>query len=261
VEGDVSGYYKSYGIDLTSTSNACAYFGGCSATVKITDYAFVGGPRINFKPIFIHALFGGDHLTGTAKATVSGVSASISESQDGAGGMAGGGVQWRVSGPWSVRASADYIFSRHRTFGGPSFTQDNYRAGVGIVYSFGRARRDAAPPQPNPVHVRAQTPSTPRTVAPSTSGSGVNIALLGVIVGVGRSTGAEINDVTPNSVASQAGLHVGDVINAVDGKPVKNPMELAAELAGHVAGDKVRLGFMIQGAWQSETNVQLASTR
>lgn len=89
----------------------------------------------------------------------------------------------------------------------------------------------------------------------------MNIALLGVIVGVGRSTGAEINDVTPNSVASQAGLHVGDVINAVDGKPVKNPMELAAELAGHVAGDKVRLGFMIQGAWQSETNVQLASTR
>jgi PDZ domain-containing secreted protein len=53
-------------------------------------------------------------------------------------------------------------------------------------------------------------------------------------------------------------LHVGDVINAVDGKPVKTPMELAAELANRPTGDKVRLGYMLHGAWQTEAVIVLA---
>ena len=86
----------------------------------------------------------------------------------------------------------------------------------------------------------------------------MRIDALGVMVAVGRSSGAEITDATPNGVAALAGLHAGDVINAVDGKSVKTPMELAAELSNRQPGDKVRLGYLIHGAWQTETVVLLA---
>ena len=122
VEGDVSGYYETYSINLSD-------LGLGTLDVKVTDYSFAGGPRINLRPIFIHALFGGDHLTGSAF--------GFSQSQDSFAGLVGGGVQWKVRGPLSVRASADYVFTRHNIFGGPAVTQNNYRAGVGIVYSFG----------------------------------------------------------------------------------------------------------------------------
>src|SRR5579863_8341480 len=135
VEGEGSGYYKSYSATVS----------GVTANAKVTDYSFAGGPRINLKPIFIHALFGGDHLNATATATSGGESVSGSGSQDGLAGLVGGGVQWRVSGPWSVRASADYVFTRHNIFGGPSVTQNNYRAGAGIVYSFGMKHASERP--------------------------------------------------------------------------------------------------------------------
>src|ERR1700722_6816093 len=38
VEGDVSGYYKSYSISLADVG---------SATAKVSDYSFAAGPRIN----------------------------------------------------------------------------------------------------------------------------------------------------------------------------------------------------------------------
>jgi len=222
VEGSVSGYYKNYSVSLSSTLPFCTFFAcPATATIRVTDYSYAGGPRINFGPVFIHALFGGDHLTGTATAT--GVSGSLSESQDGAAGAAGGGVQWRVSGPWSVRASVDYAFSRHNIFGGPSYTQNNYRAGAGIVYSFGTrhpAEKPVKPTGSNPV------PSSPRAPAAHATTGGTMIDALGVTVTLGRSSGAEIVTETPNGVAALAGLRPGDVINSVDGKPVRAPAEL-----------------------------------
>jgi S1-C subfamily serine protease len=86
----------------------------------------------------------------------------------------------------------------------------------------------------------------------------MNVYALGVVVTLGRNQGAEITSEAPNGVAALAGLHVGDVINAVDGKPVKTPMELAAELANRPTGDKVRLGYMLHGAWQTEAVIVLA---
>src|ERR1700733_4341651 len=56
VEGDVSGYYKTYSIDLASLNLS-------TLDVTVTDYSYAAGPRINLRPIFFHALFGGDHLT------------------------------------------------------------------------------------------------------------------------------------------------------------------------------------------------------
>ena len=229
VEGDVSGYYKTYSVNLKSLDLGIL-------DVKVTDYSYAGGPRINLRPVFIHALFGGDHLTGSAL--------GYSVSQDGLAGLVGGGVQWKVSGPWSVRASADYAFTRHNIFGGPSVTQNNVRASVGIVYSFGRTEH-ASP--------------SPRQSAPSTPGAGMKISALGIIVSLGTNPGAEITDEAPNGVAALAGIHVGDVINAVDGKPVGTPMELAATLANRPDGDKVRIGFLIRGQWQKETVLLLGN--
>jgi S1-C subfamily serine protease len=71
----------------------------------------------------------------------------------------------------------------------------------------------------------------------------MKISSLGVLVTLGRSPGAEITEEAPGGLADLAGIHLGDVINAVDGKSVKSPAELQAELAGKTVGDKVRLGF------------------
>src|SRR5579884_2627857 len=114
-EFDGAGYYKTYDI--------------LGIKANVSDYSYVAGPRINFRPVFVHALLGGDHLSGHALGE--------SASQDGLAGAFGGGVEHRISGPWGVRVSADYVFSRHNIFGGSSFTQNNYRISGGIVYSFG----------------------------------------------------------------------------------------------------------------------------
>jgi hypothetical protein len=224
VEGDVSGYYKTYSVNLALLNLG-------SLDVKVTDYSYAAGPRINLRPIFIHALFGGDHLTGSAL--------GYSASQDGLAGAIGGGVQWKVSGPWSVRASADYTFTRHNIFGGPAYTQNNVRASAGIVYSFGGTERASKAPRQ----------SVPR----SSGGAGMLIPSLGITATMGNNPGAEITDEAPNGAAALAGLHPGDVIDQVDGKRVSTPTELAAELANRPTGDRITIGYLIRGQWQKET--------
>src|SRR6202035_944953 len=144
----------------------------------------------------------GDHLTASAS--------GFSESQDGVAGLAGGGIQWKVSGPWSVRGSADYVFTRHNIFGGPSVTQNNYRASAGIVYSFG-VRREVDMPRSN------STPASTDNPIKQPTGAGMRLDALGVTVRVSAGSGAEITEVAPSGVAGLAGLREGDVINAIDG--------------------------------------------
>ncbi len=225
VEFDVNGYYKTYSIPTI-------------ADVKVRDYSYLGGPRINFRPFFVHALLGGDHLSGSAL--------GFSASQDGLAGAFGGGVQQKVSGPWGVRVSADYVFSRHNIFGGPSFTQNNFRAGVGIVYSFGSTGRHAA----------SRTANSPQQLSASMS-----IPSLGIMVISRNEGGAEIVDIASGSVAQFANLHVGEVITSVDGKVVNSPMELAAALQNRASGSQVHLGYLFRtsamGYFSKETVVIL----
>ena len=121
-EGSVGGYYKSYSYNL-------GVFGNIK--VKVQDYSFMGGPRINFRPAFVHALVGLDH----SRATVSGFSGSASENSIAA--AIGGGAQWRIAGQWLVRTSADYVLTRH-TATTSRVTQNNIRVSAGIVYTFRR---------------------------------------------------------------------------------------------------------------------------
>ncbi len=74
-------------------------------------------------------------------------------------------------------------------------------------------------------------------------------------------TGILILDVVPNSPADQAGLRGGqqnneriprggDVITAVDGKPVKDLNELSDQLSGHKPGDTVTVTIIRDGQEQ-----------
>src|SRR6266568_4383761 len=113
-EADVGGYYKNYNI--------------AGIGVGIHDYAFLAGPRLNYRPVFVHALFGLDRLTGS----VFGLSAS----QNSFAAAAGGGLQVKIAPQWSARISADYVHTQHNIFGGAGVTQNSVRASVGVVYSF-----------------------------------------------------------------------------------------------------------------------------
>jgi opacity protein-like surface antigen len=146
-EGDVSGYYENNVL---------------GSGVNANDYGYLAGPRFNVRPAFFHILFGVDHLSGNY--------AGSSASQNSFAMALGGGVQWRVARHWAVRASADYVLTHHNILGGPGADQNNFRVGVGIVYTFGEVNRESASvrlpqpagseaPQPSPV-TRATLPAS-----------------------------------------------------------------------------------------------------
>jgi hypothetical protein len=160
----------------------------------------------------------------------------------------GTGADFRITRNVWLRGGADYLRTSK-----DGVTVNGVRAFGGITFMFGGKGRVRDQTTPT---TRDSTPA-PRP-APHETGGGIKIDALGVMAKMGANTGAEISDVVPNGVAALAGLHVGDVTNAVDSAPVKTPMELAAELANRPAGAKVRLGYLIHGAWQTETVVLLA---
>jgi opacity protein-like surface antigen len=232
-EADFSGYYKNYTVDLEPILP-----GAGTVKISVHDYSFAGGPRVNFKPVFIHALFGVDRLTGSAL--------GFSASQNSFAGAVGGGLQWTVAQQWSIRASSDYIFTRHNIFGGDRVTQNNVRASVGFVYSFGGTASDGRKPRP----ASAKVPP-----------SAIAVPALGIRAVTPDNGGAEIVEVASGSVVALAGLRVGDVINTVDGKPTTTAPELAAALSNRAPGEKVRLGFLVRNQWQSETLVTLVANQ
>lgn len=80
---------------------------------------------------------------------------------------------------------------------------------------------------------------------PSVFGKSQNVAaLLGLEFTTSEQGGAEIVKIDPDSAADRAGLHVGNVINSVDGKRVRSATDLAAALSNRILGSKVRLSYM-----------------
>jgi hypothetical protein len=105
---------------------------------------------------------------------------------------------------------------------------------------------------PVPVTSAPQPARTPASVpAPS---RGMQVRPLGIVAAPQEFDGAKILSIEPGSVAEMASLHVGDLIKAVDGKAVRTPMELAAELADKTG--KVRISIL-RGKLATETVIVL----
>lgn len=195
---------------------------------------------------------------------------------------AGGGIDywaWRHIG-FQV-GPVDYFYTRHlNDFGVPS--QSSFSAAAGIAFRLG-GTAPSNEPKPakqakaesghrsviRPWHKSAPSPSQPSTSQPATvaaanrgpqpttlglSGHGMSIPALGLAVGPQEFDGAKILEIAPGGVAEMASLHVGDLIKSVDGKPVKTPMELLAELSDK--SGKVRIGIQ-RGDFATETLILL----
>lgn len=60
-------------------------------------------------------------------------------------------------------------------------------------------------------------------------------------LGLKDARGALVSQIQPDTPAAKAGLKAGDAIVAIDGRPVKNPRDLARLVAGFDPGTKVKL--------------------
>ena len=68
--------------------------------------------------------------------------------------------------------------------------------------------------------------------------------------------GAFVTDLHPGSAAAEAGLQLGDVITAVDGKAVSGPDDVGAAIRDHKPGDQITVTYERDGT-VSSTDVQL----
>ena len=249
IKGDFSGHYNTPVTISSQIANALAQAGVTGLPPKAHSYSYLFGPVLfqsngKYTP-FAHALFGQNNV-GTSLSHVTGLGISGLTASDTAFAMAfGGGVDIKISERIAVRAGqVDYLYTKHDFSGGaPGIAghQNNLRASVGIVFQFGATHVEAQP--------RAQK------AHPTAA---VSIPVLALFV-VQSDNGAQITDVSPNGAAASAGLHPGDIINAVNGSPVKSPTELMTALGAIPAGGTVRLGYIIRGMWQSETTVSIAN--
>jgi 2-alkenal reductase len=75
--------------------------------------------------------------------------------------------------------------------------------------------------------------------------------------GVSISEGAYVTEVIPGSPSEQAGLQVGDVIVAVDGKPVNDREPLVIHILSHKVGDQITV-TVLRGSEQLDLQLTLA---
>jgi len=274
VEGDLSGHQLS----------DC---GGVSG-LNCSDFSYMIGPRYTVGDRssrltgFVHGLVGQDRADlpiASSSSTVSDTSLALA---------AGAGVDYWFFRHIGVQLGpVDYIYTRHLNnyegYNVPS--QSNFRASAGIVFRFGgnlpptepkppkqpKAEAQAgrsrirpwhknkpAPPETQPSESQPSTVAVHRPAQPSVTalGRGMSLPALGVVVTPQEFDGAKILEIVPGGVAEMASLHVGDLIRSVDGRAVKTPMELAAELSDK--SGKVRIGIL-RGDFATETVILLGA--
>jgi putative serine protease PepD len=89
--------------------------------------------------------------------------------------------------------------------------------------------------------------NTVRSIADQLISNGdVQHAYLGVAVGT-ASGGVRLAQVRSGAPAARAGLHVGDVVTAIDGKKVSTTAELQAAIDAKQPGDTVTLTYKRNG--------------
>jgi serine protease Do len=63
----------------------------------------------------------------------------------------------------------------------------------------------------------------------------------------GFKNGVLVQEITPGGPAEKAGLKAGDIITAIDGRPIKDGDDLVNEIASRRPGSSVRLGYVREG--------------
>ncbi|HEX3322825.1 MAG TPA: PDZ domain-containing protein [Terriglobales bacterium] len=99
---------------------------------------------------------------------------------------------------------------------------------------------------PAPQNLKTETPPAMASAPPTPQTNQGNTALLGLVVRNWDQGGVQIVAITPDGAAESAGLHVGDVIDSLNGKRIKSEGELAAALSGKPVGSKVVVGYMFR---------------
>jgi len=240
-EGDVSGHTIS---NCDNTSVSCS------------NFSYMFGPRYNLREgskmtIFVHGLVGQDRATLSYN--------GFSQNDTSLSFAGGAGFDYWLFRHIGIQLGpVDYIYTRHLSADEyPS--QNNFRASAGVVVRFGgesggerapKATRASAP-QPSTVGVR-QAPQPSANVP----GHGMAIAALGIAVGPQEFDGAKILEIDPSGVGEMASMKVGDLIKSVDGKPIRTPMELLAELSDK--SGKVKIGIQ-RGDFATETVILLGA--
>jgi hypothetical protein len=242
-EGDVSGH----------TVSDCDN----NTTFSCSNFSYMFGPRYNFRQgsnftFFVHALVGQDRATLDYNGN----------SQNDTSLAFGGGVgvnYWITRHIGFQLGPVDYIYTRHLNDYGYQ-SQDNFRGSVGVVFRFGgesaggrapkAARASAGPPPTVSARQAAAQPSV------NVPGHGMAIAALGIAVGPQEFDGAKILEIDPSGVGEMASMKVGDLIKSVDGKPIRTPMELLAELSDK--SGKVKIGIQ-RGDFATETVILLGA--
>jgi hypothetical protein len=243
---------------------------GGTSGLNCSNFSYLFGPRYNLgdrsKKVtgFVHALIGQDRAT----LGLSGVSTT-----DTSVGFAGGAaVNYWVGRHIGVQLGpADYFYTHHLNIQGVP-GQSSYRLSAGLVLRLGGELPPSEPraaPSPAPAPApkssrksrRARRESEPAVAVPSqpagvvnVPGKGLSISSIGAIVAPQEFDGAKVVEVVAGGVAEMASLKAGDLIKSVDGKAVRTPMELAAELSDK--SGKVHVG-MQRGDFQTETIILL----
>jgi hypothetical protein len=239
VVGDVSRVWKTESYSELGLS--CGSYTGCvGGNVTASILTFGAGPQLTYR-INPHVQPFARFILGDARS-----SAGVSLSGIGAGYStnsflitSGAGIDIRLVHNLWFHLGADWLHSSK-----DGVTVNGVRGLGGFKYTFGRSRLIST--QPAHPSSRGSTAATMR------------IRAIGIMASVGQQPGAVIAEIFPNGVAALAALHSGDIIVAVDGRPIKSPMGLAVELSSRKAGDQVRLSYLLHGQWQTETVVILS---
>jgi membrane-associated protease RseP (regulator of RpoE activity) len=192
------------------------------------------GPRFFVKPVFVHALFGADRLSGTA--SVTGIGSEDLGSQFGFAMALGGGAQVPFAEHLAFRSSFDYLLSRHNIFGGPRVSQHNFRVGVGVVYLIGGSGNTSK-------SRNKRQYQEPETLIPQ----------LG-IKGEDTPRGFLISSVAPTSILVNQGVTPNDLFVSINGEKITSAAEARAKLPGP---GTVKLGSMFTRSVYVEKTVEL----
>jgi len=292
---DLQGWEFSASVGLLHHLAAEADFSGHSLSncgssgFNCSNFSYMFGPRFTVGDRssritgFVHGLVGRDRMD----LPISG-GGTVSDTSVAFGG--GGGLDYWLFRHIGVQLGpVDYIYTHHLNNDAvPS--QGSFRAAGGIAFRFGGEFPPSEPKPPKepktqseshrswkrPWHKTKSAPSEgqpttassapPRPAPPAPSaqpaqplpmpGRGMAIHSLGVVVAPQEFDGAKILQIEPGGVAEMASLKAGDLIKSVDGKVVRTPMELAAELSDKIG--KVRISIQ-RGDFATETVIMLGA--